>query len=282
MSAIDIRLPNINATTEKEKINQISTYLFQLAEQLQWALKNIDTTSNAVVATPVARSLMPSTPTGTTTLNAEATFASIKPLIIKSADIVDAYYESIHERLSGEYVAQSDFGMFEEQTTQDIFETSTAVTRSFTNMQEIKGGIDSSIDALSGAVGEVGTKVSDVETNISKELIDLQKELTNLNISLAEVTANIHSGLLYYENGLPVYGVEVGQKNVINGVETFNKFARFTANRLTFYDQNGNEVAYISDYKLYITHAEITGTLKLGGYLVETSNGVTFKWVGRG
>lgn len=282
MSAIDIRLPNINATTEKEKINQISTYLFQLAEQLQWALKNIDTTSNAVVATPVARSLMPSTLTGTTSLNAEATFASIKPLIIKSADIVDAYYESIHERLSGEYVAQSDFGMFEEQTTQDIFETSTAVTRSFTNIQEIKSGIDSSIDALSGAVGEVGTKVSDVETNISKELIDLKKELTNLNLSLVEVTANIHSGLLYYENGLPVYGVEVGQKNVINGVETFNKFARFTANGLTFYDQNGNEVAYISDYKLYITHAEITGTLKLGGYLVETSNGVTFKWVGRG
>jgi hypothetical protein len=143
--------------------------------------------------------------------------------------------------------------------------------------------VDSSLEALSGEIDQVDTKVKDVETNISNELQTLKTQLETLNYSLVEVTANIKSGLLYTnDEGIPVYGLEVGQKNIVDGVEVFNKYARFTAGRLSFYDQNGAEVAYISDYKLYITHAEVTGTLKLGGYLVDTTNGLTFKWVGRG
>ena len=78
-----------------------------------------------------------------------------------------------------------------------------------------------------------------------------------------------------------MHGLEIGQTSTIDGEEVFNKFARFTAGRLSFYDQNGYEVAYISDYKIYITHAEVTGSLKIGGYLIDTSKGLTFKWVGR-
>ena len=65
-------------------------------------------------------------------------------------------------------------------------------------------------------------------------------------------------------------------------MEVFNKYARFTAGRLSFYDKNDIEVAYISDYKLYITNAEIKGTLKLGAFLIDTSKGFRLKWVGRG
>lgn len=284
--AIDLRLPNIDETkSEKEQLKQVKSYLFQMAEYLQWALKNADTSSNPVVVTPVARSMIAPTSNGSGSLSPEATFDSIKALIIKSADIVNAYSEEINKKLSGEYIAQSDFGMFEEQTSQDIFENSTAINRAFSHVQEIKSGVDSSIDALSGAIGDVETKVSDVEANILNEVQALQKELIALNFSLVEVTANIHSGLLYYDDkGVPVYGLEIGQKNVIDGVEAFNKFARFTASGLTFYDQNGHEVAYISDYKLYITHAEITGTLKHGGIVssVLMSGDVVEKWVGRG
>lgn len=260
---IDIRLPNITASTEREQLVQMKSYLFQLAEQLQWALQNVDTSNNTVVVTPTAKSLGSAAQTPT---SAEASFGAIKALIIKSADIVNAYYEEISKRLEGEYVAQSDFGTFSEKTSQDIYETSTNINRTFTNIQEI--------------IGQVDSKVDDVETNISKELQALKTELEALNYSVVEVTANIKSGLLDEKDGIPIYGLEVGQKNKVNGVEVFNKFARFTAGRLSFYDQNGSEVAYISDYKLYITHAEVTGTLKIGGYLVDTTNGLTFKWVG--
>lgn len=275
---IDIRLPQIDPQTEAEK--QICSYLFQLVEQLQWALKNVDTSSNTVVVSPTPKSLLPGTKT---TATAEETFGLIKSLIIKSADVVNAYYEEINKKLVGQYVAQSDFGVFEEQTSQDVFENSTNINRTFSNVQEIKTSIDSSVEALSGEIDQVDSKVKDVESNISNEIQGLKNSLDALNYSIVEVTANLKSGLLYTnDEGIPVYGLEVGQKNIVDGVEVFNKYARFTAGRLSFYDQNGAEVAYISDYKLYITHAEVTGTLKLGGYLVDTTNGLTFKWVGRG
>lgn len=239
----DLRLPNIAGATEKEKVVQIERYLRSLVEQLQWALNNIDTSSqNIVSSTP--KSL---TPSNKPAVDANSTFNAIKHLIIKSADIVEAYYEEINKRFVGEYVSQSDFGIFEEQTTQDIEANSEDIKQVFTNLQTI---------------------VSDIE---------------NLNFTLLEVNAHIKSGLLYtYEDGIPVYGLEIGQKNIIDGEEVFHKYARFTANRLTFYDQNDTEVAYISDYKIHITHAEITGSIKLGGFLVETTNGIAFKWVGRG
>ena len=116
----------------------------------------------------------------------------------------------------------------------------------------------------------------DLYKNVQKIVSDIE----NLEHSIIEVNARIRSGLLDHdEKGVPIYGLEVGQKNIIDGVEVFNKFARFTSDRLTFYDKNDTEVAYISDYKLYITNAQITGTLIIGRYELDTSNGLAYKWI---
>lgn len=280
---IDIRLPpQLDGLSEKEQLKQYRSYLFQLATQLQWALNNIDTSSNPVVVKTVTKSIS----TGSQSAeSAEAIFTSLKPLIIKSADIVTAYYEEINKRLVGEYVAQSDFGIFEEQTSQDVYENSTSINRTFNHVQEIKAGVDSSLEALSGEIDQVDNKATDTAEKLSGDIQALKNQVEALNYSIIEVTANVNSGLLYYNtNGVPVYGFEIGQKNVVDGVEVFNKFARFTADRLSFYDHSGTEVAYISDYRLYIYNVEITGIYKIGG-LVDTvlANGdVVEKWVGRG
>ena len=99
------------------------------------------------------------------------------------------------------------------------------------------------------------------------------------------VTAYLKSGLLYYTDaGIPVYGLEVGQtvKDEVAGTEVFNKYARFTSEKLSFYDSNGTEVAYISDKKLYIRIAQITVALQIGGLidLVMANGDVVKKWVG--
>ena len=67
-------------------------------------------------------------------------------------------------------------------------------------------------------------------------------------------------------------------------MEVFDKFARFTSDRLSFYDQNDNEVAYISDRKLYITHVEVKGTFSIGGFIdtVLSDGSIVTKWVGTG
>ena len=242
---IDLRYPNINGTTEREMLSQIKNFLYQHIEQLQWALNSMGTTDNTGIVTPTPKSL---TPTTQTHANAEATFGSIKALIIKSADIVNAYYDEINKKLASEYVAQSDFGTFTQQSTQSIAQNSTYIEQFFSDLQQI---------------------TTDIE---------------NLSFTLAEVNAHIRSGKLYEDdNGLPVYGLEIGQVNHIDGKEVFNKFARFTADRLSFYDLNGVEVAYISDYRLYIYNVEITGIYKIGGYVdtVTANGGVITKWVGR-
>ena len=309
----DFRYPNITGATEREQLAQIKSYLHQFVDQLQWAMNNIESPQVTVVNTP-SSSAAPSA-SARSAADPQVLFAEIKPLIIKSADIVEAYYEEISEKLEGLYVAESDFGKYKEATSQTIEKSSTDISMAFTNIQKIelnvqetrtgigsnleslsnevgqldtdlrdtKAGIDNNLQDLSAEVGQLDTDLKDAKTAIDTDIQGLREGVAALNYSLVEVNANIKPGLLYEdENGIPVYGLEIGQKNIIDGVEVFNKYARFTSGRLSFYDQNGTEVAYISDYKLYITHAEVTGSLKLGGYFVDTTNGLAFKWVGRG
>lgn len=242
--SFDIRLPNITASTEAGKLQQIQSYMYQLVGQLNWALNNI----GGIGGTPTAK---PGTEASTASKDDPiSNFNSIKGLIIKSADIVKAYYEEIDNllKLSGEYVAEAIFpdgsATFVEQTNMQVNANSQHIEQVFTDIQKINSAME--------------------EMNI-------------------DVAAHINSGLLYYDGaGVPVFGLEIGQRTEVDGVETFNKYAQFTADRLTFFDKNGIEVAYISDRKLYITEVEITGSQIMGGFkkMVDADGGVVTKWVG--
>ena len=241
--SIDFRLPNITAKDEAGQLLQMKSYLHQLVEQLNYAMKTVESSSSGAVAYQNKAT----TAADGEDAKSQATFNSIKSLIIKSADIVNAYYETINARLKGIYVAESDFGTYTEETEAKIEENSTAIAQHYENIQRL---------------------ITDIE---------------GFENSLIEVNAHIKSGLLYYdESGAPVYGLEIGQRTEIDGVETFDKYARFTSDKLSFYDNNDNEVAYISDKKLYITHVEITGSLSLGGFVetVRVDKSVVTKWVG--
>lgn len=241
--SIQFRLPNITATNDAGKLAQVQSYMYQLVEQLNWAMKNVvseTAVSNGTEAGTVAGPVQ-------SVEQSQATFNAIKSLIVKSAEIVNAYYDKINARLEGVYVAESDFGIYAEQTSQDIAANSTAIGQFYTDLQQI---------------------LTDIE---------------NVEHSLVEVNAHIKSGLLFYDDaGAPVYGLEIGQRTEIDGVETFNKYAQFTADKLAFFDQNGFEVAYISDRKLFITDVEITGSWLMGGFkrMVVPGVGVVTKWIG--
>lgn len=229
--SINIRFPNITGKSEAEQLTQVKSYLHQLAEQLNWALSTIEAgTSNANATTDaVTQADGP----GKAQEN-EVSFYELKSLIIKSADIVNSYSEQISKKLEGSYVSKSDFGIYEEATAQEIKANSSAIEQFYTDLQQIATDIES------------------------------------VEHTLIEVNAHIKSGLLYYaEDGTPVYGLEIGQRTKIEDEEVFNKYARFTSEKLSFYDQNDNEVAYISDKKLYITHIEVKSTYTIGK-LVDT------------
>ena len=224
---IEIRLPNITATDPDGKMLQMQSYMHRLVEQLNWALSTVD---NAIQGN-TTNVVMTSQNGSNSEEDAVSTFNSIKALIIKSADIVTAYEESMREDFNGEYVAVSDFGTYTQKTDLAIETNSKGVTELYNNVETI---------------GE-----------------DVRK--TN---------AYIRRGLLD-EDGA-VYGIEVGETNEDG---KFNHYARFTAGKLSFFD-NGNEVAYISKNRLYITDATFLGTVLFGNYKADTSDGLAFLWVG--
>ena len=233
---IDLRPLNLTATTPEAKIAQIQSYLVQFVSQLQYALYSIEQQEKEY-AEKIEKKQKELNPEK----EAESTFNSIKSLIIKSADIVDAYSEEINRELSGVYVAQSDFGIYSQETSRRIEENSQYTKDVFVNVQEISSSL------------------SEVE-NIVLE--------TNAYIKSGELDTD--------EEGRPVIGIEVGQTN--DGV--FSRYARFTSERLSFFNNNGIEIAYVSGQKLYITEAEITGNLTLGKYEIDTSDGLIFRWAG--
>lgn len=240
--SITIQTPNITAGNDRERLQQIQSYLYRMAQQLQWAFDTIQTGgssggSQATVQTKTAVVAIQ---------NPQTTFAGIKDLIIKSAEIVNAYYEEINSRLEGVYVSQSDFGTYTEETAIEIRQNNTSINQLYTNIRTLSDTVD------------------------------------NLYNSTVGANAYLKSGLLYEdENGVPVYGLEIGQTNSVDGSTVFDKFARFAADRLSFFDSNDVEVAYISDYKLYITNAEISGSLWLSGkFKIYYNGGLAFQWIG--
>lgn len=240
--SIDIRFPNITASTEAGKLQQLQSYMHQLVEQLNWALNTIETagSGNTSPAIKVQQSeaLSPK--------EADDTFNSIKALIIKSADIVKAYETTILTNFNGKYFADSDFGTYLEETSRAVLENSKGVEETFERIEVIDSRVE-------GVEDEVKT--------------------TN---------AYIRRGLL--PNG--EYGIEIGETSD-DGI--FRQYARFTAEKLTFFDVTGMPVAYIGagEYDdenpncLYITgRAIFQGDIQFGRYIADTSEGLAFAWIG--
>ena len=250
---INIPLPKITAANPAEQVQQLQSYIFQMAEQLNWALNTIETSNGTATASPAIKYEQSEE---ISEKEAVDTFNSIKALIIKSADIVKAYEETFFSDFNGTYFADSDFGSYLEQTSKSLEENSKGVSEYYTNIQTI--------------TNKDGTGSLD----------ELQKEMKITN-------AYIKRGFLDNDDsGKAIYGVEVGETNEDGA---FQKCARFQSDRLTFFDSNGLPVAYIgagdTDKEdvncLYITgRAIFQGAVNFGQYKADTSDGLAFTWIG--
>lgn len=226
------RYPNITGATDAAQLQQLKNYLYTLVEQLN------NTASAALPPTGAAVSGEAATPA--------ETFASVKSLIIKSADIVDAYCDKLEKKLSGAYVAQSEFGDYVRKTDATLTATATGLDQRYTHLEQVVAGLRS---------------------------------------GQQETAGYIRTGLLYYagaEDGLPegtpVYGVEVGQQN---GGD-FCRFGRFTAYGMTFFDENGIPAAQINRGQLKIGHGVVAASLTIGGFFdrVQPDGSLVTRWQG--
>jgi hypothetical protein len=247
--SIDIRFPNITAPTAEGQMAQMQSYMHQLVQQLNWALNTIGdaqsgNTSNVVVNNS-GNEISPK--------EAEDTFNSIKALIIKSADIVKAYEETIKKDFNGEYFAESDFGTYLVQTKNSIEENSSYSRNVYSKVETItnKDG--------NGILDELSKDVRTTNNYIQKGYLGDDKD-----------------------TGDAVYGIAVGETDN-KGV--YRKYAWFTADKLTFFDEGDNPVAYIGNGCLYVLGtSRFIGDVffmgREGTYKVDTSDGLAFTWIG--
>lgn len=236
----DVPFPALTAASEKGQLEELRRYLYRLATYLR---DGTSTPTGGVQVT--AENVKTGEKQTLDAKGASETFLSLKGLLLTSAELVEHYATETERRLSSRYVASGAFGSYREEMEQRINESAARTDALFSSLQQV---------------------TSDV---------------TGLENAVIEVNARLRSGLLdYAADGTPIYGLEIGQRSLQGSEVAFQKYARFTADRLSFYDRNGTEVAYIGDYRLYITSAEITGDLKVGGYRLQTDNGLAFKWEG--
>lgn len=246
----DIRRPNITATTVDGQLTQMKNYMYQLTNQLNFALKAAEDEEKKALQYSSIKSGgaggNSTNASGGNSINSEVedaqkTFNEIKDLIIKSADIVNAYYEEINRRLSSEYVATSVYGEYVEKNDKFVSETSTNLTEYYESVKEVK---------------------SDIEN-----LSEMRKD-----------SFYIRTGWL--DDGKTIGGVELGQVSEDStGVDT--AFARFTTKKLAFYGQDGEtELGSFEQYRMKIKEAEISGDAYIRDYKLDTDNGIAFKWVG--
>lgn len=237
----DFRLPFITAKDTQGQVKQMQSYMYQLVEQLNHAIGEVEKEQTQIAETQKETISAIESPKAI-----ENTFTQIKELIIKSGDILEAYAEQISLMLEGKYVTISDFGSYQEDVAANFELTATGISQNYENIQTINGALD--ID------GE------------------------GHNVSVLSTNAYIKTGLLDGTATPPIYGIEVGQRSEQDGTAILNKYARFTPSGIYFYLQGDTPVASFQNDIMYISYAQITQGIRLGGYIIDASEGIAFKW----
>lgn len=245
-------MPACPTGTLQQQVMQQYSYLFQMVQQLNLALEQLEQTGGGVRPAYVAAA--GGAASGTKQTEADRQYQKLRTMIIKTADQVRRTTEELTARLEEEYVAVSDFGSY--------------VT-----------SLSAYLEANPEAVTQYYSFFSDLKTNV--EAVDAAFQHYKVGTE-----GYIRTGIVYYDGAVPVYGVAVGQDltcREVDGekiVEQNNFRAVFTATRLSFW-QDATEVAYVSNNRLYITNITVLGGIAIGAWSVEAAeSGLTFRWIG--
>ena len=226
MGSLTLQYPPMTGGDAAQQLDGLRRYLVQLTDELNGA----DWSAGAVL-TQISQAIDASALSKEERLTELSGFAALKTLIIKTADFAAENSEAFKLKLSGNYVAVSDFGKYWREASMTIdgnefgirqlYEFSAGVNNAFAvnSKQYVKTGLL----YYNGVTPVYGVGVGNIETTVAndKEIID----------------------------------------------KTKNELLTVTPGRLSFW-QNGSEVAYLSEKKLHFPagtleafDAKLTGTV---------------------
>lgn len=265
------RLPDISGT-EKEQLAKVRSYLYQLIPALNYAIERLGTSKETIIPTGETIRYMPTTSGGSSsgTIDAESTFNAIKSFIIGNAEIAESYSDVIKYELEDYYIASGDFGAYVETTRKTIEETALGTTQRFNTIEGVVSDAQTEIGKVSESLGDAQGYINNLHEGI---------KVDGDNVFVGKkTTAWITTGKIAEDaNGNSIYGVEIGQ-----GDESGQKVSRFAADRVSFYDNDGNESTYFSNKKMSTIDAVVNGIFQIGGFqdVVDDKNDVITRWVG--
>lgn len=129
----DIRLPSITAPTDAGKIEEIRSYLFQTVKEINFALNSIDGVNPTEVESKE--------------VDVNSLFAALKPMIIRSADILNTYYDIIKNRLDDYYVSKLDFATLQKDVS-DIDDAIIKINESISGINNEIGVVENYVDKI--------------------------------------------------------------------------------------------------------------------------------------
>lgn len=247
--------PTLKGGTEQQ-LTQLTSYLFRLSELLNIALNDISSVqaNSSDMASDVDKG---GAGNDGSTSRGEA-YEELRSLIINTADVVNASMKSLRTELESQYAAMSsEWGNYQENMTNTITATANGILQEY--------GYDAAIETL-------------------------QEQAAGFSEYRINTEGYIRSGFIDYdENNVPIVGIAIGNNLstttvVIDGqeyeqVDSTQSCAFYTSDRVSF-RINGKEAAYVSNGRLYITDATITGTLTFGNYLLSHTYGFTIQSIG--
>lgn len=247
---IEIKSPNITGEDHTQTLLQMRSYLYQLSGQLNWAFSTLENPGDSESGEIVLENSKGLSSEEKKQQEVLDNFNDLKGLIIKSAEIVESYYDAIKTRLDGVYVAESEFGTYREEVSREIVDTA-------------RGEID--------------------RYDFTSILQPTNDKLGQLNTHL---NGMIQKGLIEDEDGVMRMGIVIGDDIEVerydeNGNAVFNKSktcAFYRSDKVVFY-VDGYEAAYISNQKLHIREADVEGKFTLNGWeITDGSIGLTFRY----
>ena len=234
-------------------------YLFRVTEQLNLALANLGAENFAPES--AARTIMSGDLSEGQRQEMQSALASLKSLIIKTADAAEAEIETLETQLKSRYVAASDFGAYQEKIAAQLTATAEQIEQAIAYYAEME-------DALHG---------------VSEEF----------DAYTVEVQGYIRQGIIGYDGAAPVIGIAIGRDlrvtgaqetvdgKVYNVIDTSSNMSVWTPERLAFYI-NGTEAAYFSNGALYAGTVIVQQKLVVGQnkWQIDHASGLTIKWIG--
>ena len=255
----DIRLPNISASADMQtQMAQMRSYMYQMVEQLNWALSAMDGGAQAQEQWLPGQTTTP-TSDDKKEDDTNQRMANLRDLIIKSADVVRQEMDRLATELKGSYVAQSEFGDYLERISQRIEADPSQLSQYFKFASDIRADVD-----------RVGVDFASYKT---------------------DVEGYIRQGIVGYDGTVPIIGIAIGQdiRTSQTGVETeqgvydvidkSSNMSVWTTEKLSFYI-GGQETAYFSNGKLTVAQIAADRITGAGEWDVSFTSGVKFKWIG--